>query len=64
MIRLTITLDENEHQALLLLAKKERRNPRQQAAILVHFALKQLDILPLLATKKSTLQEKNNYGSR
>ena len=42
MQRITLTLTETEKEALLALAKRERRNPRAQAALLLGDALERL----------------------
>lgn len=39
MARLMITLEETERDALRLLAKEERRDPREQAALLIRHEL-------------------------
>lgn len=46
MRRITISLFENERDALYELAQIERRDTRQQAALLVREALEQRGLLP------------------
>ena len=46
MIRLTVMLEPDERQALLALAEKERRDPRQQAAVIIRQELERLGLLP------------------
>ena len=46
MQRITLTLTETEKEALLALAKRERRNPRAQAALLLGDALERLAVNP------------------
>ena len=43
--RLTVILQRDERAALAQLAERERRDPRAQAAVLIHEALKQLNLL-------------------
>jgi len=45
MGRLTIPLDDNEKNALFVLAKREYRDPRSQAALLIREALQNLGLL-------------------
>ena len=44
--RLTITLQREERAALAHLAEHERREPRDQAAVLISKALEQMNLLP------------------
>lgn len=46
MSRLTITLKQNERDALLSLAEREFREPRAQAALLIRAELERLGLLP------------------
>ena len=46
MIRLGVMLQDDERQALLALAEKERRDPRQQAAVIIRRELERLGLLP------------------
>ncbi len=46
MIRLTVRLDEMEREAIVKLAQSERRDPRDQAALMIHQALEQRGLLP------------------
>lgn len=45
MNRITVTLEPNERDALWLLAKRERRDPRAQAALLIRERLEDLGLL-------------------
>ena len=45
MARITITLLQSEREALLALAQRERRNPRDQAALLIRESLLRLALL-------------------
>lgn len=44
-MRLTVILDEEEQMALAILAQKERRNPKAQAAIEIRRALENAGFL-------------------
>ena len=46
MARVTITLQNSEREALVLLAQGERRDPRAQAALLIHRELEHIGLLP------------------
>ena len=46
MNRLMVPLLQDERQALLALADRERRDPRQQAAILIRQELERLGLVP------------------
>lgn len=50
--RITITLTPEERDALALLALRERRDTRRQAAILVTAELERLGLLPAGETQK------------
>ena len=45
-MRVTITLQSNEKEALRRLAESERRDPRAQAALLTHQELARRGLLP------------------
>lgn len=49
MIRITVTLHQDEHEALLVLAERERRNPREQAAVLIRGGLERHGLLTVKA---------------
>jgi hypothetical protein len=46
MIRITISLTEDEREALRVLAFKERRDSRAQAAFIIHEVLEKCGLLP------------------
>jgi hypothetical protein len=46
MARIIIYLQSNESSALLALSTQERRDPRDQAALLIRQRLEQLGLLP------------------
>jgi hypothetical protein len=52
-MRLTVILDEDEQRALAILAQKERRNPKAQAAIEIRRALENAGFLAPTAGNKS-----------
>ena len=61
MSRITVRLNEQELQALVALAEKERRHPRDQAAYIIRTALVQYGILkeesePLTVARTSQSQ--------
>lgn len=45
MARITLTISEDEQQALLKLSQQERRNPRDQGALLLRQALEEVGVL-------------------
>ncbi len=45
MARITITVEEAERQALIELAQKERRDPRDQAALIIRGELERRGLL-------------------
>lgn len=45
MARVTITLEQDERSALVALANQERRDPRQQAALILRRELERLGLL-------------------
>jgi hypothetical protein len=45
MSRITVTLQADEHEALRELSERERRNPRDQAALLIRENLQRLGLL-------------------
>ena len=47
MKRIMIFLDDEERAALVALAQKERRHPREQAALLVRWGLEALALLTM-----------------
>lgn len=49
MMRITITLQPDEREALQLLAEQERRDPRAQAALLIRKGLEHLGLLEPLS---------------
>ena len=58
MVRVTITLQGYERDALVLLAERERRDPRDQAAMLIRLALMQAELLPAEAQFQSADQQR------
>jgi hypothetical protein len=52
MARVTITLRQDERQALIDLAQQERRDPRQQAAIIIQRELERMGYLQSPPTKR------------
>lgn len=46
MSRVTVTLNPDERSALIALAQRERRDPRDQAAIVIRRALESAGLLP------------------
>jgi hypothetical protein len=46
MARLTLTLFDDEQNALRALSQKERRHPREQAALLIRRELERRGLLP------------------
>ena len=58
MSRVMIRLEPQERDALLILAQQEKRDPRQQAALLVCESLRARGLLPVnsLATDCGTAQ--------
>ncbi len=46
MIRISIDLQEDERQALIEVANREKRHPRQQAAMLIRRELERRGLLP------------------
>lgn len=46
MARIMITLQQNEREALIELAQRERRDPRDQAALIIRRELERADLLP------------------
>jgi len=49
MRRITVTLQSDEREALLLLARQERRDLRAQAALLIRRGLEELELLEPLS---------------
>lgn len=60
MLRITITLNEQEKKALLVLAEKEFRDPRAQAALIIRMELQRQGLIetanPMLAITAEILQ--------
>lgn len=46
MTRVTITLSEEERNALIALGQRERRDPRDQAALIIRHELERFGMLP------------------
>jgi hypothetical protein len=46
MIRFTVALEQDERDALRILAERERRDPRAQAAFLIRCELERHGLLP------------------
>ena len=46
MVRITVNLYPNEREALIALARQERRDPRQQAALCIRRDLERHGLLP------------------
>lgn len=44
-VRIVVTLEKEERQALSMLAEREYRNPRAQAALIIRRELEQLGLL-------------------
>jgi hypothetical protein len=49
MARMMIPLEIDEKQAIISLADKEKRDPRQQAALLIRRQLEKMGLLPAAA---------------
>lgn len=52
MRRITISLLEGEREALFQLSKREQRNTRSQAAVLVRLGLERLGLLNVVKSEK------------
>lgn len=63
MRRMTVTLHQDEHEALITLAEQERRDPRDQAAILIRSELKRRGRLPVDEQQGEAQAEEANDGS-
>ncbi len=48
MARVMIRLETDEREALLILSQREKRDPRQQAALLIRFELERMGLLPVV----------------
>jgi hypothetical protein len=46
MTRINVTLELNEREALFLLAEREKRDPRAQAALIIRRELERVGLLP------------------
>lgn len=57
MARITLTLRDDEQQALYTLSQKERRHPRQQAAIIVRRELERHGLLQGSDTAECTAKQ-------
>lgn len=55
MARITLTLNQNEKDALRILAEREFRDPRAQAALIIRNELERCGLLPRIV--KNDLQE-------
>lgn len=64
MARITITLLDDESNALVQLAKRERRSPRQQAAILVRKQLRNLGMLPETILVQQSIDTEVSHDDR
>lgn len=56
MGRITLTISEEEKKALSILSARERRDPRDQAALLLRWALEEVGVLapPVLGSSPLT----------
>lgn len=52
MIRITVSLHDDEKRALEILSQKERRHPREQAAMLIRCELERRGMLSETAVKE------------
>ncbi len=57
MRRITITLSDNERQALQVLAEEELRDPRDQAALLIRAELDHRGLLTIVANTMEQVLE-------
>ncbi len=57
MTNLYIHLDSAERSALTIVAKRERRDPRDQAAIIIRRELERLQLLPPIPHPQETEME-------
>ncbi len=48
MARITLTINESERKGLIALSERERRDPRNQAALLIRQALERAGLLPTI----------------
>lgn len=58
MLRMTINIEPEERDALIELARQQRRDFRQQAALLVRERLQQLQMLPQTIPPLETRRER------
>lgn len=54
-----VLLQDNEHNALTILAHRERRDPRAQAALMIRRELEHQGLLPAQAHFQSAEQQRN-----
>ena len=68
MARITIRLETFERDSLFQLADHEKRDPRQQAALLIRHELERLGMLPTPARAANVGEERNGtvnkYGNQ
>jgi len=62
MTRITVTLCQDERKALITLANRERRDPRQQAALCIRRELERCGLLPA-SDQQPQAEEVGNEGS-
>ena len=62
MVRITVCLQDDERIALLKLARKERREPRSQAAVLIRNELKRCGLLVDTAVAPQKFQSDETGG--
>ena len=60
MKRLTLTLPKREHEALLRLADREWRHPRDQAVLLIRRALEELGCLEAVSRQPEAQNDGSN----
>lgn len=63
MRRITVQLKDAERDALWRLAERERRDPRDQAALIVIKALAQSGLLPEPTVKASQLEPADGHSN-
>ena len=56
MARISVSLDPQEREALINLAQRERRDPRDQAALIVRDGLQRAGLLPTDQPQPMTAQ--------
>lgn len=61
MIRVNVTLRNEERDALWLLSERERRDPRAQAALLIRQSLERLGLLSPAPIAPAAPQQESSY---